>query len=75
LRRQEKELRGWVAEYERQGRQAGGKIGAQRKGGKEEGSGEDVFRALGERYADVEKEIDEVKKDIERLETKVWRGR
>lgn len=73
----ERELRGLLSEYEREGSRAAGRVGSggegARRGGKGEGTGEEVFRVLGERYADVEKEMEEVKKDIERLETKVWR--
>ncbi|KAK5944154.1 hypothetical protein PMZ80_003435 [Knufia obscura] len=70
LLRRERELRGLLGEYEREGGLAAGRVGVGGAGrrGKEEGTGEDVFRALGERYAEVEREI-------ERLETKVWRGR
>lgn len=79
LVRAERELRGLLGEYERVGSRAAGRVGSggegARRGGKGEGTGEEVFRVLGERYADVEKEMEEVKKDIERLETKVWRER
>lgn len=77
LTRQERELKALLGRYQAEGVQAVGRIGGgDGKGGRaEQGSGEDVFRVLGERYAEVETEIEEVKKDIERLETKAWRGR
>jgi len=77
LARRERVLRALLGEYEREGGRAAGRIGSDGawRGAKEEGTGEDVFRALGERYAEVEKELEEVGRDIERLETKVWRER
>ncbi|KAK5102404.1 putative alpha-1,6-mannosyltransferase mnn11 [Exophiala xenobiotica] len=81
LARRERELRALLGEYEREGGRAAGRIGSDgggdgaRRGEKEEGTGEDVFRALGERYAEVEKELEGVKRDIGRLETKIRRER
>lgn len=71
----EEELTGLLGEYEREGGKVGG-VGAGAGGsGSGNGTGEQVFRVLGERYREVEGEIEVVRRDIERLETRVWRGR
>lgn len=71
----EGELMGLLGEYEREGGKVGG-VGAGGNGsGNGNGTGEQVFRVLGERYREVEGEIEVVRRDIERLETRVWRGR
>jgi len=77
LLRRERELAGLLGEYEAAGAQAAARVGGGngRNEKIEEGGGEYVFRVLGERYVEVEREIGEVKKDVEWLETKVWRGR
>lgn len=69
----EEELMGLLGEYEREGGKVGG-VGAGGSGSGN-GTGEQVFRVLGERYREVEGEIEVVRRDIERLETRVWRGR
>lgn len=80
LKQREEELVGLLGEYEGEGGKVGGSIagmGMERGVGmtNEVGPGEQVFRVLGERYREVEEEIEVVKRDIERLETRVWRGR
>lgn len=67
LQGREEELLGLLGEYEGEG--------AKVNGGDGKGSGEQVFCVLGGRYKEVEGEIEVVKRDIERLETRVWRGR
>lgn len=74
----ERELLRLLAEYEDVGRAAAGVFagaGAGADAGAGVGAGEDVFRVLGGRYREVEEEIEAVRKDIETLETRVWRGR
>lgn len=72
LEGRERELVGLLGSYEEEGGRVGGRV---KMGGGGDGSGEEVFRVLGGRYKEVEKEIEAVKRDIERLETRVWRGR
>lgn len=71
LEKRETELLGLLEEYERAGREAVLRTGGAEVNG---GSGEDVFRVLGTRYVEVEREIESVKKDIEKLQKEVWRG-
>lgn len=72
LEGRERELVGLLGGYEEEGGRVGGRVG---RGETESGAGEEVFRVLGGRYKEVEREIESVKRDIERLETRVWRGR
>lgn len=72
LEGRERELLGLLGEYEEEGGKVGGRVGRTEM---ENGAGEEVFRVLGGRYKEVEREIETVKRDIERLETRVWRGR
>ncbi|KAJ9655798.1 hypothetical protein H2198_005418 [Neophaeococcomyces mojaviensis] len=65
LIKRERELQGLLAQYEEAGQEA---VGRNSTKGQQNGSGEDVFRVLGERYAEIEEEIDAVKADVERLE-------
>lgn len=77
LERREGELRGLLGEYEVAGRMAGGGVigdDEDEEGQGGNGRGEEVFRVLGGRYAEIEGEIEELKKDIEKLKTQVWRG-
>ena len=59
LGKRERELEGLLREYELEGGR----------------DGLEVFRMLGERFAEVEGEVEVVKREIEELETRVWRGR
>lgn len=72
LEGRERELIGLLETYEEEGGKVGGRVGRDMG---ESGAGEEVFRVLGGRYKEVEREIEAVKRDIERLETRVWRGR
>lgn len=74
LRGREEELVGLLGEYEVEGGKVGGGM-SESGGAKGSGTGEQVFRVLGERYREVEGEIENVRRDIERLETRVWRGK
>lgn len=74
LERLEGELVGVLGEYEAAGAEAVARTGRSKEVDIGDRAGEDVFRVFGERYAEIEKEAEEVKRDIERLEGRVGRG-